>query len=105
MTTTLGMVAAGLLCFYAGWLGCTITSRKQYLVSLPNRRPKANPKDIARYMARVVNLEELEANRRAVHRQMVQSGRRSVRVDGGENARVMRMRKRRRGSQIRSQNS
>jgi hypothetical protein len=105
MTTILELVGAGLLCFLAGWFGSTITSGKQSLVSLTRQKAKPNAKDIAAYMARVVNLEELEANRRAVHRQMVQSGRRSVRVDGGQNARVMRMRKRKRGAQIRSQNS
>ena len=105
MTTTLWMVAAGLLCFLAGWFGCTITSKQQWLVRLPKSKPRPSPEDIAKYMAKVVNLEELEERRRAVHRQMVQSGRRSVRVDGGENARVMRMRKRKGGAQIRPQKS
>lgn len=46
-------------------------------------------------MTAVVNQEEVEERRRALRRQFLETGRRSARVDGGPNAKVVRMRKRR----------
>lgn len=84
------IVAASLIGALLGWLAATVTFRV---------RPREA--DVARFMARVVNLEDLEAHRRAVRLKMLQSGRRSERFDGGPNARVMRMRKRKARTQTR----
>ncbi len=46
-------------------------------------------------MSAVVNQEEVEERRRALRRQFLESGKRSARFDGGPNAKVIRMRKRR----------
>lgn len=60
------------------------------------RKTPPTSRDIARFMESVVNQEDVETRRRLLKRQMLETGRRSVRYDGGPNAKVVRMRKRRR---------
>lgn len=86
------LVAAGCLGNLFGWLAATAT----YRVSSRDRIA-ASPQDIAKFMTRVVNLEELEEHRRMVRLRMMQAKQRTVRFDGGPSATVHRMRVRRRG--------
>jgi hypothetical protein len=49
-------------------------------------------KQIFDYMNRVVNQEEVEEHRRLLRVRMMRAGQKSIRLDGGPHARVMRMR-------------
>ena len=58
-------------------------------------RRQAKPPDdeqIARYMSRVVNQEEIESNERMRNFKMARNGRTSTRFDSGPNARVSKLR-------------
>jgi hypothetical protein len=95
--TTLVVTGAGLACFIVGWVSATVTYRVR-----PSLRTLLSPaiqsEAIADFMTPIVNLEEYEANRKSMHRQLVQSGRRTARLDGGPTAKVSKMRKRKRYS-------
>lgn len=56
------------------------------------QRLPPNDADIARYMNRVVNIEELEERQRINKFRMARNGRKTQRFDGGPNAKIMRMR-------------
>lgn len=88
MLTALCAGGAGVTGLLLGYLSAPFVHPK-----LRKRSPDSA--DIAAYMSAVVNQEEVEERRRAIRRQFLETGRRSARVDGGPNAKVMRMRKRR----------
>jgi hypothetical protein len=59
------------------------------------RRGKANPptlEQVRKYMERVVNVEAIEEHEKLVKLRMMRQGLRNIRVDGGANAVVRRMR-------------
>jgi adenylate kinase len=84
----IGGVLVGLV---TGWGATTVTYRVRKADSIA-----ARPEEVAKFMARVVNLEALEEHRRLVRLKMMQAGRRTVRYDGGKPATVHTMRRRRR---------
>lgn len=56
------------------------------------------PQQLSAYLDRVVNQEEAEARRNQIRRQLHDSGRRTMRLDGGPPAKVHKMRRKRRMS-------
>lgn len=65
--------------YWAGWL--------------MGRKPLSD-EQIAKYMSRVVNLEEIEEYHRLLRFRLSGNGKSTIRVDSGPNARVMRARPR-----------
>ena len=51
-----------------------------------------SPEQVREMMNRVVNVESMEEHERLLKVRMARQGLKSMRVDGGQNARVMRMR-------------
>jgi hypothetical protein len=89
--TTLVAIGGVLVGLLSGWCAATVTYRASKA-----DRVAASPELVAKFMTRVVNLEELEEHRRTVRLRMMQAGRRTARFDGGESAKVHSMRRRRR---------
>jgi len=58
------------------------------------RRQRRPPTDeqVARYMGKVVNQEELEEHQRLLKFKMARNGLKSMRTDGGPNAKMLRLR-------------
>lgn len=75
-----GVAGAGI-----GWLGAFVLLRQP-----------PNAEQIREYMSRIVNLEAIEEHEKLVKVRMMRNKLKTVRVDGGPNARVgtMRLRKR-----------
>ena len=88
MLTALCALGAGIAGLLLGYFGALLRTKNW-------RKTSPDSTDIAKYMTAVVNQEEVEERRRAIRRQFLESGRRSARLDSGPNAKVMRMRKRR----------
>lgn len=51
-----------------------------------------NDEQIARYMGRIVNQEEVEEHQRLLKFRMARNGRKTIRYDSGPNARIGKMR-------------
>jgi hypothetical protein len=60
----------------------------------PLTKPVA-PQELSQFLDRIVNQEEAEARRNEIRRMMHDSGRRTMRLDGGKPAKVHKMRRRR----------
>lgn len=74
--------------FIAGWVSRPFLSKNQFT------KPVA-PQELSKFMARIVNEEESEARRNEIRRMLHDSGRRTMRLDGGKPAKVHKMRRRR----------
>lgn len=94
----LAAIGGVLLGFIVGW-------GTAYLYIHHSDRQSYSQSDIQAYMARVVNMEAVEHRRKMLRLNLLRAGRRTVRHDGGPPAKVMRMRKRRKGYRARSANN
>lgn len=66
-----------------------------FLSKNPFTKPVA-PEELSMFMDRVVNQEEAESRRNEIRRMLHDSGRRTMRLDGGKPAKVHKMRRRKR---------